>query len=248
MKTNLKQPIFYGLAVIVVLTLVMITAACSSTSSPATSSTTTPATSPPNSAQRQGVNGTIASIIGNTLTLTASLGQVIVNVDSGTIIEKTVNGTLSDLGQGEFVTITGTTGSGGNINATSITVRPQGQGGQFTPPTGATPGNGGGFTRPMNSPGNGFPNGGTGLPGAVGTISGINGGILTVTTAQGQVTVNVDSNTVIQKTAAGALSDLSVGDSLTVFGTLNSSGVINAASIMVRPEGQGTAFSLTPRE
>ena len=235
MKANLKHSIFYGLAVIVIVTLVVITAACSSTSSPATSSTTTPVTSPPNSAQRQGVNGTLASINGNTLTLTTSQGQVIVNVDSGTIIERTVNGTLSNLSQGEFVTIVGTTDSSGNINATSIMVRPQGQGGQFTPPAGTIPRNGTGFTGPRTSPGNGFPNGGTGRPAAVGTISGINGDTLTVTTAQGQVTVNVDSNTAIQETATGTLSDLSVGDSLTVFGTVNSSGAINAAIIMARP-------------
>jgi len=248
MKTNLKHSIFYGLAVIVIMTLVVITAACSSTSSPATSPTTTLATSPPNSAQSQGANGTLAEINGNTLTLTTSHGQVIVNVDSGTIIERTVNGTLSDLSQNEFVTIIGTKDSSGNINAMSIMVRPQGQGGQFTSPTGATRGNGGGFTSPRNSPGSGFPNGGTGRPGAVGTISGINGNTLTVTTEQGQVTVNVDSNTIIQKTATGALSDLSVGDSLTVFGAPDSNGDINAASIMVRPEGQGATFSPTPGE
>ncbi len=248
MKTSLKNSIFYGLAAIVIITLVVITVACSSTSSPAASPTPTPATSQPNSVQRQGVNGTLAAINGNTLALTTSQGQVTVNVGSGTIIEKTVESTLSDLSQGEFVTVIWTTDNSGNINATSITVRPQGQGGQFTPPTGATPGNGGGFSRPRNSPGNGFPNGGTGRPGTVGTISGISGNTLTVTTAQGQVTVNVDSNTVIQKTATGALSDLSVGDSLTVFGTLDSNGAISAASIMVRPEGQGTTLNSTPGE
>jgi hypothetical protein len=82
----------------------------------------------------------------------------------------------------------------------------------------------------------------------MGTISGINGNTLTVTTTQGQVQVNVDSNTVIQKTVTGPLSDLSVGDSLTVFGAPDSNGDINAAGIMVRPEGQGTPFSPTPGE
>ena len=144
------------------------------------------------------------------------------------------------------MTVSGATESNGNIHATSITVRLQGQGGQFTPPAGATPGNGGGFTRPSNSPGNGFPNEGTGRPGTMGAISGINGNTLTVATAQGEVTVNVDSNTVIQKTATGTLQDLIVGDSLTVIGTLESNGAISATSIMARPQGQGTAFSPTP--
>jgi hypothetical protein len=248
MKAKLKHSIFYGLALIVIVTLVVITAACSSTSSLATSPTTMPTITPPNLAQSQGVNGTLAGINGNTLTLTTADGQVIVNVDSGTIIERTVNGALSDLSQGEFVTIIGTTDSSGDISATSIIVQPEGQGGQFTLPTRATPGDGGGFARPSNSPGNGFPNGGTRRPSAVGNISGINGDTLTVTTAQGQVTVNVDSNTLIQKTTIGTLSDLSVGDSLTVSGMVSSNGAINAASIMVQLEGQNTAFSPTPGE
>jgi hypothetical protein len=34
-----------------------------------------------------------------------------------------------------------------------------------------------------------------------------------------------------------------VGETLTVFGALDSNGAINAASIMILPEGQGTTFS-----
>ena len=73
----------------------------------------------------------------------------------------------------------------------------------------------------------------------IGTINGINGSSLTVTTAQGQVIVNISTATVIQKAVRGALSDLQTGVSLTAIGATDSNGNVNAISISIRPQGQG---------
>ena len=74
--------------------------------------------------------------------------------------------------------------------------------------------------------------------GAFGTLAKIDGNTLTLTTGQGQqVTVTVGSNTTIQKTVSGTISDLQVGESLTVIGARDANGNINAVSIMIRPQG-----------
>jgi hypothetical protein len=114
----------------------------------------------------------------------------------------------------------------------------QAQAGQSFPTTGTTSGfggSGGGFTGPDG----GTFGSGSGGQFAVGTISSVNGNSFTVTTSQAQVTVNISANTTILKTVNGAVSDLSVGDSLSVMGTIDSSGDIDATFISVRPQGQG---------
>jgi len=253
MKINKKNIITVSAGLVLATALSIVTVACSSASSPTTSSTVvatttptetavapSPTTTPPSQFQRRGANGTLAAINGDILTLTSSQGQVSVNISSSTTIEKTVVGTIDDLNQGDFVTISGTTDSAGNISATSIMVRPQGQQGQFTPPTTGTPGNGGTFTRPNG----GFPGGDAGRQFTIGTISGINGDSLTVTTTQGEVTVNIDSDTVIQNTVSGTLSDLQTGIFLTVTGPTDSNGNVDATSISIQTQGQG--FPATP--
>jgi len=135
------------------------------------------------------------------------------------------------------VTVSGAADSTGDIDATSIMLR-QAQAGQSFPTTGTTSGfggSGGGFTGPDG----GTFGSGSGGQFAVGTISSVNGNSFTVTTSQAQVTVNISANTTILKTVNGAVSDLSVGDSLSVMGTIDSSGDIDATFISVRPQGQG---------
>jgi hypothetical protein len=184
----------------------------------------------PSQFQRRGANGTIASINGNTLTLTTSQGQATVNINSTTTIEKTVTGSISELIQGDFVTINGSPDSNGNVNATSIMVM-QGQ-----PPTRTTPGNGSSTTRPSGT----FPGGGTAGQITIGTINVINGNNFTVTTvAQGQVTVNIGINTTIQKTVSGTISDLQTGVLITAIGQTDTNGDVNATSISIGSLGQG---------
>jgi len=241
---NLKNIILICIGLVLSVALSVVTLACSSASPAATSSSTTttttattfasPATSAPTTDQRPGANGTIAALNGDTLTLTTRQGQVTVNVSSNTTIEETISGTIDDLGQGDVITINGTTGNTGNLDATSIMVRPQGQTNPSFPTTGTPPANGGGFTTPSGTFG-----GGTGRQFTIGTIIAVNGNNLTVTTSQAQVTVIIGTNTVIQKTISGTLADLSVGDSVSAVGTTDSSDNIDASSISIRLQGQG---------
>jgi Domain of unknown function (DUF5666) len=247
MKINRKNiiPLSAGITLAVVLSVV--TVACSSASSQTTPPTTfattaatgvistSPTTTQTSQFQRRGANGTLASINGNTLTLTTSQGQATVIINSSTTIEKTVVGALSDIAQGDFVTVSGTPDSSGNINATSIMML-QGQ-----PQTRVTPGSGSSTTRPSGT----FPGRGTGSQLTIGSISAINGNAITVTTTQqSQVTVNIDSNTVIQKTVAGSVSDLQTGVTLSAIGPTDSNGAVDATSISIRLQGQG--FPSTP--
>ena len=247
MKINRKNIIPIGTGIVTAVSLLIVTAACSSASPQTTSTgqpsvtTTTTTTSPSTETtqssqfQRRGANGTIASFNGDTLTLTTSQGQVTVNISSTTTIDKTIVGAVSDLSQGDFVTINGSPDSSGNINATSIMMR-QGQ-----PPTEVTPGNGGSTTTPNGS----FPGGNTRGQMTIGTINTINGNSFTVTTvAQGQMTVNIGSDTIIQKTVSGTESDLQIGISISAMGPTDANGDVNATSISIRPPGQG--FPTTP--
>jgi len=228
MKISIKKIIPFCSTVALVCVLITVLSACSSASSTTTSlstTTATPTTTTTSSpAQRQSYSGTVAVVNGDTLALTTSQGAVTINITSSTTIEKTVTGTSANLGQGDFVTVSGTADNTGNIDATSITVRASGQ---TFPSTGSTFGNGGGFTVP-NSGASGT---GTGI--TIGTISTVNGNSLTVTTTQGQVTVNIGPDTVIETTESGSSSDLQTGASLTVAGTTSSSGSINATSITI---------------
>ena len=71
-----------------------------------------------------------------------------------------------------------------------------------------------------------------------GTIAAINGGILTLTTSQGPVTVNVNSTTTIEKTVSGTTTDLVQSSYVTIIGAGGSTGNINATSVIVQPQGQ----------
>ena len=242
MKISCKNIIQISAGVTFAAVLSVVAVACLSASSQTTSTvpltTTSTTTTTPSSTettqssqfQRLGANGTIASINGNTLTLTTSQGQATVNISSTTTIEKTAAGSVSDLIQGDFVTINGSPDSNGNVNATSIVVR-QGQ-----PPTVITPGTGGSATRPNG----GFPGGGTGSQMTIGTINSIDSNSFMVTTvAQGQVTVNIGSDTTIQKTVSGTAFDLQIGVSISATGQTDANGDINATSISIGSPGQG---------
>lgn len=227
MKISIKKVVSFCSTLALTCTLMVVMAACSSASSTTTASsvtTATPtATTSSSSAQRQSYSGTVAVVNGDTLTLTTSQGTVTINISSSTTIEKTVNGTNANLGQGDFVTINGTTDSNGNLDATLITVRAQGS--SF--PSIGTSGNGGGFTIPNSG------SSGTGTGITIGTISTINGNSFTVTTTQSSVIVNIGPDTVIETTENGSSSDLQTGASLTVAGTTSSNGSISATSITI---------------
>ncbi len=80
--------------------------------------------SPPRAPRGRGANGTLTNIVGNTLTLATTQGQVTVNASPNTPVQKTVTGTLSDLSEGQSLIVIGTRDANGNITAASIMVMP----------------------------------------------------------------------------------------------------------------------------
>jgi Domain of unknown function (DUF5666) len=252
MNTGYRQLIYSGIGVGMI-GLAVLTAACSSPASTASSpspsaiqsstpvapATTPAATVQPSAGARQpfaqGAVGTIASISANSVMLnTLQGGQLTVNVAQNTTIQMDVKGTISDLQVGQFLTVAGNTDSSGNVAATSIMLRAQSPGTARTPPagtnfpTGVRPG------RTDGGAGSGFPARGT-----FGTVASINGNTLVLNAGQGQVTVTVDANTLIQKTVAGTIADLKVGDSITAMGPRDASGNVNAVAITVRSQELG---------
>ncbi len=227
------------------LALPVILGACGASSGSPSTQTSSQTTPPPSTTSPQpqapgnpggrlggGASGTIASISGNTFTLTTQQGDVTVNVGANAVIQKTVAGSLSDLQTGQFITAVGTADASGNVVATSISLRGSDTQ-RFTPPSGATPSPGGrgGFSGTPRSPNGAFGNG------VFGTISAANGNTLSVTTGQSQqVTVTVDASTRITKTVAGTMSDLQVGEPVSVGGAPDSNGVVQATFITIRPE------------
>lgn len=84
--------------------------------------------------------GTIASIDGDTITLTLADGSTVkVTTSSTTTVTKTDTGTLSDLAKGDTVSVIGATDSNGAVTATTVSEGALGFGGR-TPTGTATSG------------------------------------------------------------------------------------------------------------
>ncbi len=161
------------------------------------------------------VDGAIASISGSTIMLTGKDGTTY-TVDASNAAVKTVTegsapttGALSDLAVGDQVGVRGTV-SGTSVVATEII-------------------EGGGF-KGTDFKGMGRGDHGRG-PGVTGTVSAVNGSTITITGKDGtSYTVNAGSATV-QKMVTGSLSDVTVGDTIGVQGTVSGTSV-TATSIM----------------
>ena len=100
----------------------------------------------------------------------------------------------------------------------------------------------GGAGAPNGTPGqlgqNGQQAGQGGRPVAFGTVKSVTGNTLVVTQQDGTtVTVTVDSQTAIQKTASGTIADIQPGERVTVLSDQTGSNV-TARSIQLRPANQ----------
>ena len=74
----------------------------------------------------RGVGGAIASMEGNTLTVTTPRGPVTVTTGEDTAVRKIVDGSLEDLEKGAQIRVTGQRDEEGIVKATSITLIPEG--------------------------------------------------------------------------------------------------------------------------
>jgi hypothetical protein len=73
-----------------------------------------------------------------------------------------------------------------------------------------------------------------------GTIAGINGNVITISTLQSQQSaVRITPETALDKVVSGNPSDLKVGDFVLVIGELDQSGNVDAASITIGGAGLG---------
>jgi Domain of unknown function (DUF5666) len=81
--------------------------------------------------------------------------------------------------------------------------------------------------------------GGAGFGGGAvfGTVKSISGNTLQISTPQNVTTVNLSVATTVMKTITGTVSDIQVGDTITVRGMPDSSGNVAADSIQVLPAG-----------
>jgi hypothetical protein len=186
-----------------------------------------------------GANGEITAINGSTLTLKDRQGQSVQvkTTNSTTVtVEKTVG--VDAIKTGDRITVAGD-GSGSAIAATRITVtdlqingRGGGQGG---PPPAGAPG-GGNFTPPTGGQRRNFggENGNGQAPGgfAVGTVTKVDGGTITIKSFDGATkTVTTSSTTKVMKGEKGSLSDLKVGQNVRATGDKDSAGNVTATAI-----------------
>ena len=92
----------------------------------------------PRTGARRGASGIITQINGNVLTLTTARGPVTVNISSdNTTIQNIMTGTLSDLHEGQSLTVMGPQDTNGNVTAISIIIQTQSQGAPPKPPSGS---------------------------------------------------------------------------------------------------------------
>jgi hypothetical protein len=78
-------------------------------------------------ARRPAAFGTVKSVQGNTIVVTAADGSAVTVTTSGqTVVQKTVTGAVSDIKPGDRVSVIGSQ-SGGSVTATEISIQPAAQ-------------------------------------------------------------------------------------------------------------------------
>lgn len=113
---------------------------------------------------------------------------------------------------------------------------PQGQPGQFNPPPAVVPPTQ--EMSPDNAPGQSF----SGRGGLTGTIEKVEGNLVTVTTAEGPVEVTIAEATSISQISQASVDDLQAGLQVTVMGPPAEDGSVEAANVVITPEGMESFF------
>jgi hypothetical protein len=211
-------------------------AACGSPGT--TTGTTTTATGTPATACLSVTTGTIESISNNTLQVTNMQGKnVQVTLTGATILTRQATLTAADLKTGLPITVIVRQNADGTYSALSISERgAQGSLGNLRKGIqqcgGQRRGNG---TGKFGGPGSGTPGtsgNGTSRQTINGTISQINGNAIIVTdTSDNDFTVTLTTTTRITALQTVTASDLQIGQAVTITGTANSQGVINASAV-----------------
>jgi hypothetical protein len=209
----------------------------------------------PAGAFRPAASGTLASLSSDTLEVQSpQSGQTTVNLSSRTVITATVPVSESNVTKGTCIAATGTKGSGGSVDATTVAIfaatkgqcargfGASGGGGSFTPPKGSgTGGSGPSRTRGTRAPTTRPANLAT-ASGKVTSRSGTKIGVEAVTvsfskgkvtTKTGPKTVDVSKSTRFTKSERVAAGSLKVGECVTATGSTNSIGAVSATTLIV---------------
>ena len=134
------------------------------------------------------------------------------------------------------VVVSGLLNADGTYAASTIVIGALGNGGG---PGGA----GGGNRNPTAAPRQGAGAFGDARAGTSGTVKGVDGAEVTLTTAQGSTVIIVTSpSTVVTKTVAGTLADLTRGEAVTVTGSENADGTYTATRIVIGGAAFGGFF------
>ncbi|GEM_PF-6291871 len=170
-----------------------------------------------------GTLGTVQKVEGNTITLAGRDGATTaVKVSDKTTIQKTVQGSLSDVVAGISITVLGSQQSDGSISAATVSLVAAAQAlGQMAP---------GGL--------------GADRGGAAGTVQKIDGKAITLTLRDGSAQkVVVSDSTSYQKMGQGSISDLAAGATIVVIGEKDGQGAIEATTITLAAVTQGATRS-----
>jgi hypothetical protein len=187
----------------------------------------------PNVAIWAGVGALVLGLVGgfflgrgNASSGPSSLAAAIAQTESGSLPRGDVTGALQG-GGGVRALLGGSGGGGFGVGAGGRT----GAGGTGGTGTGGGTGAGGGT-------------GGRGLgSGVAGTVSSVNGNVITITSPAGPVQVIVSGSTTYSKSAAASISDVTAGERVTVrpdFTVPSSGGKVNAGSVVIIPAGTTT--------
>jgi len=187
--------------------------------------------------------GSVSSRDGNTLTVSTQQGDRKVDV-SGAKIQKMVEGTTDDLKTGAAIVAVGQQGQDGVIAATTIQIRPDS--------ANSAAGNLGGQARTQRqaqgeSQGQGQGQGQgqeqgqrQGARPVSGSISSIQGDVISVNTQQGEVRVKV-TGARIQKLGDATPDDLKAGERVMISGQQGQNGGFSASAVQILSEPAGTA-------
>jgi hypothetical protein len=215
----------------VVIALALGAAACSGGPKVSTSTSTSSPAAPPGAAaspgsgfRRGGLAGTVSSFDGATLVLaTRQGGTVDVQTSGSTAVTRPVTGTVSDLVPDATVVVSGPLNADGTYAASTIVIGAPGAGSTLGGNRNGTP-----------APRQGAGSFGGARAGTAGTVKAVNGAAVVLTTAQGStVTIVTSPSTVVTKTVAGTLSDLTPGESVTLTGSQNADGTYTATRIVI---------------
>lgn len=219
-----------SITLLLLLSLLAVGCGTNSTATGATSSTTATTTPCPSNQQLQSATGTIQSISGNTLLITTMRGNTTkATYSSSTRFTRQSSTTVSSLKEGVPVTVVITQNADNTYTATRIMLT----NGSFQVRRQGTNANTNCFNRSRpNRSGSTQPSGTTNTRGVAGTVGQMNGNTLTVTDVQGSdYTMTITSTTQIEQTSTASAADLKTGQAVTVSGSPDGQGGINARTV-----------------